>query len=62
MGEKGRVEKGVSKLEWEIREVWESSQDAEGILGEKKYIRGDLLQQLGDCASSAGGVISCLKP
>lgn len=35
MGEKGRVEKGVSKVEWEIREVWESSQDAEGILGGK---------------------------
>lgn len=36
MGEKGWVEKGVSKVEWEIREVRESSQGAEGILGGKK--------------------------
>lgn len=32
--------KGVSKVEWEIIDVWESSQDAEGNLKGKKKIRG----------------------
>lgn len=31
--------KGVSKVEWEIRDVWESSQDAEGNPEGKKNKR-----------------------
>lgn len=39
--------KGVSKAEWEIRDVWESSQDAEGNPEEKKIgftVRGECLK------------------
>lgn len=33
------VKKGVSKAEWVIKDIWESSQDTEGNLEGKKKIR-----------------------